>query len=473
MYRGDIRLGDTIDLKFCTVSTTGAPTTLAGSPVISAYPANSTTQLTAGITLSVDFDAVTGLHNVRVVATSGNGYATATNYELVITTGTVGGTSVVGYVVGAFSIENRSAVMPATAGRTLVVDAAGLADATVVKVGPTGSGTAQTARDIGASVLLSTGTGTGQLDFTSGVVKANLAQILGTALTETAGLLAGAFKKFFNVATPTGTVNSIPDAVAGAASGLAIVGSNMGTASSVTGAVGSVTGAVGSVTGAVGSVTGAVGSVASGGITRASLAADTGLQTIRSNTAQAGAAGTITLDASANATDSFYTDCWIVLTGGTGAGQARRISAYVGATKVASIAPNWITNPDNTSTFAVLPRGQVNVNANQDKTGYAVGTAGIAAAAFATDAIDANALKADAANEIRDAVWAQAMTELAAVPGVTGSVLQALEWVFLLSRNKVEQTATTQTLRKDDGSTSLAASTHSDDGTTHTRGKFA
>jgi len=91
-------------------STTGAPTTLAGTPVISAYPGNSTTELTAGITLTVDFDSRTGMHNVRVVASSGNGYATATNYALVITTGTVGGTSVVGYVIGEFSIEARSAV---------------------------------------------------------------------------------------------------------------------------------------------------------------------------------------------------------------------------------------------------------------------------------------------------------------------------------------------------------------------------
>lgn len=43
---------------------------------------------------------------------------------------------------------------PATAGRTLVVDAAGLADANVVKLGPTGAGTAQTARDLGLSILL-------------------------------------------------------------------------------------------------------------------------------------------------------------------------------------------------------------------------------------------------------------------------------------------------------------------------------
>src|SRR5688572_3837729 len=125
-YIGDFRLGETFDTKFCTTAaSTGAPTTLAGTPVISAYVGNSTTQITAGITLSVDFDGVTGLHNVRVVATSGNGYATASNYQLVITTGTVGGTSAVGYVIAEFSIEARSALMPTTAARTLDVSAGG------------------------------------------------------------------------------------------------------------------------------------------------------------------------------------------------------------------------------------------------------------------------------------------------------------------------------------------------------------
>lgn len=114
-YIGDFRLGDTFDTKFTTVNTSGVPTTLAGTPVISAYVGNSVTQITAGITLTVDFDTVTGLHNIRVVATSGNGYATASNYQLVITTGTVGGNSVVGYVVREFSIENRSTVSDVTA----------------------------------------------------------------------------------------------------------------------------------------------------------------------------------------------------------------------------------------------------------------------------------------------------------------------------------------------------------------------
>ena len=120
-YLGDITLGDTIDFKFSTVGTTGAPTTLAGTPAVSAYVGNSTTQLTAGITLTVDFDGVTGLHNVRVVASGANGYAAQTNVDLVVTTGTVGGTSVVGYVIGSFSIENRSTQALATAANLAVV----------------------------------------------------------------------------------------------------------------------------------------------------------------------------------------------------------------------------------------------------------------------------------------------------------------------------------------------------------------
>jgi hypothetical protein len=137
--------------------------------------------------------------------------------------------------------------------------------------------TAQTGRDLGTSVLLSSGTGTGQLDFTSGVVKANLVQILGTVLTETAGYLAAAFKQFFNIASPTSTMNLVTavTTVTTATTATNLTNAptsgdftstmktslNAATPASVTGAVGSVTGAVGSVTGAVGSVTGAVGSV--------------------------------------------------------------------------------------------------------------------------------------------------------------------------------------------------------------------
>lgn len=64
----------------------------------------------------------------------------------------------------------------------LSIDSNGRVD--VIKV----AGTTQTARDLGASVLLSTGTGTGQLDFTSGVVKANVTQNAGSAITSASGI---------------------------------------------------------------------------------------------------------------------------------------------------------------------------------------------------------------------------------------------------------------------------------------------
>ncbi|WP_434723049.1 hypothetical protein [Mesorhizobium sp. RIZ17] len=63
-----------------------------------------------------------------------------------------------------------------TSGTTALVDANGRVD--VAKI----AGTAQTARDIGASVLLSSGTGTGQVSLTAGVVAANATQIAGAAV---------------------------------------------------------------------------------------------------------------------------------------------------------------------------------------------------------------------------------------------------------------------------------------------------
>ena len=56
----------------------------------------------------------------------------------------------------------------------------------------------------------------------NGEGNADLTFIHGTALTETATQLAGAFVQFFDVATPTGTVNSLPNAAADAAGGLPI-----------------------------------------------------------------------------------------------------------------------------------------------------------------------------------------------------------------------------------------------------------
>lgn len=283
-YIGDIRLGDTIDTKFCTVSTTGAPTTLAGSPVISAYVGNSTTEITAGITLSVDFDSRTGMHNVRVVATGGNGYATASNYQLVLTAGTVGGTSVVGYVVAEFSIENRSALMPTTAARTLDVTATGGAgidwgnveaptttlaltgttiattqkvDVETIKTNPVVNGgtiTFPTTATLASTTNITAGTITTATNVTT--VNGLAANVI-TATSINADAITAAKVADGTIDAATFAANAITSTViANDAITDAKVAADV-TIASVTGAVGSVTGNVGgNVVGSVGSVTG-------------------------------------------------------------------------------------------------------------------------------------------------------------------------------------------------------------------------
>lgn len=277
-YLGDFRVGTTFDTKFCTVATTGAPTQLAGSPVISAYPDNSLTQITAGITLSVDFDSVTGLNNVRVVATGGNGYATATNYQLVITTGTVGGVSVVGYVVAEFSIEARSALMPTTGGLTLDVSAGGEAGLDWANIGSKTTTNALTNTSIITTQKVDVDTiktnpvvNGGTITFPTTATLASTTNITAGTITTattatnltnapTSGDFTATMKTSIGTAVAASAVASVTGNVGGNVTGS--VGSVVGAVGSVTGNVGgNVTGSVGSVVGAVGSVTGAVGSV--------------------------------------------------------------------------------------------------------------------------------------------------------------------------------------------------------------------
>ena len=106
----DYTLEETIFSMFTTRAfATGIPTVLSGSPVVSAYENDSATQITAGITLGVSHDSVVGMNLLTVVATAANGYESGKDYNLVVTTGTVGGVSVVGEVVGVFSIGRAAA----------------------------------------------------------------------------------------------------------------------------------------------------------------------------------------------------------------------------------------------------------------------------------------------------------------------------------------------------------------------------
>lgn len=105
----DITLGDTFTSSFTTRNTSGVPTTLAGTPAVSVYYGSNLTEITAGVTLGVDHDGRTGLNLVTVVATTGNGYTNGIDCRIVITAGTVSGSSVVGEVVEEFTISRAAA----------------------------------------------------------------------------------------------------------------------------------------------------------------------------------------------------------------------------------------------------------------------------------------------------------------------------------------------------------------------------
>lgn len=77
--------------------------------------------------------------------------------------------------------------------------------------------------------------------------------------------------------------------------------------------------------------------------------------------AAAGGAATITLNGTAIATDSYYNNQEVEIISGIGLHQSRRIQSYVGSTKVATIAPNWVTQPDNSSYYEVIKKGRVDV----------------------------------------------------------------------------------------------------------------
>lgn len=153
------------------------------------------------------------------------------------------------------------------------------------------AGTAQTARDLGASVLLSPGTGTGQISLASGAVTA------GTVSDKTGYRLSAA-----------GVDDVWDEAIADH------------------------------------TTEGSFGQR---------------FQNAQVGTATAGSATSITLDTTGrSSTTDFYKGSLIVITGGTGAGQARFCTAYDGGTGIATVG-TWATNPDATSDYVIIPFDEI------------------------------------------------------------------------------------------------------------------
>lgn len=121
----------------------------------------------------------------------------------------------------------------------------------------------------------------------------------------------------------------------------------------------------------------------------------TGLTALASGTAQSGTSTTIVLAAAETFANDELNNNVINIHTGAGAGQARLITDYVGASDTATVSPAWITNPTATSQYEVV-NGPVFI--------ASIAAGAVSAAAIGTDAVDADALATDAVNEINATV---------------------------------------------------------------------
>ena len=477
MYCGDYLPGDTIDFKFTTIRpSTGAPFTLAGTPALSVYKNNSTTQTTTGVTLTVDFDSVTGLNHVRIV-TSDAFYAAGDNYDVVITTGTVDSVSAVGYVVGRFTLAKVSALRPTTAGRTLDVSAGGEAGIDLANVGSPAttlnlSGTTISTSQQIASVSGAVGSVTGAVGSVTGAV--------GSVTGNVGGNVVG------SVGSVVGTVTANTTQLAGQTVTAAAGVTFPTTVSSLTAA------------GVRTELSTELGRIDVATSTRSTLTAANVWQTDVSGYTTAGYAGTYLKGAGSSG------DPWSTAIPGTyGAGTAGYIlGTNLNATITSRLATSGYTAPlDAAGTRSALGLAAANLDTQLDalptatENAAAVWNALVASYTtadtfgarllrsrsaqaevsvtgsyhvaadihelqpavidnthFAAGAIDSNALAASAATEIATATLTSAMTESYRAAGVAPTLAQAV-FELLAHMGDSSISGTTKTLKKLDGST--------------------
>ena len=317
----DRTVGDTFFIAFTTRAfATGIPTVLAGSPVISAYEDAGLTQITAGITLGVSHDGVVGMNMLTIVATGANGYESGKDYQLAITTGTVGGVSVVGEIIGQFSLGLSAAA----------VDLANGTDG----LGALKSDTAATLVDTAdmqpkvAKIPLSDGTITWN-STALGSVNAECDTAISDASLATAANLATVDTNVDSILVDTAEIG-----VAGA--GLTDITLNAASIDLVWDEV---------LTGATHNVTNSSGR---------RLRQISG-QIFTDGTAQSGGNNAIQLAAGDVTADNQFVRAKVLIISGTGSGQEAIITDSVASTDTLTITPAWLTNPDATSEYEVVP----------------------------------------------------------------------------------------------------------------------
>jgi hypothetical protein len=81
------------------------------TPVVVVYKDDALTQITAGASLTPNWDGLTGLHHLTVDTTADAAYTAGSFYSVVLTSGTLDGVSIAPYVLDEFTLEVPGGVL--------------------------------------------------------------------------------------------------------------------------------------------------------------------------------------------------------------------------------------------------------------------------------------------------------------------------------------------------------------------------
>lgn len=112
-YLGDFAPGATVRDMWNSADSNGASITRSTNGTISVYKDGGTTQSTAGVTDSEDFDSLTGVHLVAIdTSADGTFYSTGSDFIVVLSAATID-TRTVNAALFSFSLRNRTNLTPA------------------------------------------------------------------------------------------------------------------------------------------------------------------------------------------------------------------------------------------------------------------------------------------------------------------------------------------------------------------------
>jgi hypothetical protein len=279
--------------------------------------------------------------------------------------------------IAVLAVPSVVYTVPANFTKT-VIDVSGLVDANAVKVGPSGSGTAQTARDLGASVLLSSGTGTGQVSLSSGKVLLQATQTgvtiptvttLTNAPSDSSGVTtllsripSGLFTGITSLAQWLGLLAGKQTGNSAARTEIRATGAGSGTFDETTDSQEAIRdrgdAAWSTATGF--STLDEAGVRTAVGLSSANL--DDQLDALVPLTVTTGAVATGTNSATTFTTtltetaDDHWNDAFLVFTSGDLAGQVKRITDYDGTGKAITVSGGFTGTPADADTFAIVNR---------------------------------------------------------------------------------------------------------------------